>query len=98
MVDRNSLQEVNMLHGELSALDAVEKALAEGGVIIAMEVSPGPLPESSPDNPQPPSFGIRVQTRDIKYPQQMVDSIKQQFTQRRAAIIAELKKLGVSGI
>lgn len=98
MVDHTNLRQVNLLYGELNSLDAVEKAFDNGGVIVSMEISPGPLPESTPENPQPPPFGIRVQTSGIEYPPQMIDGIKAQLSNRRHHIEEELQSLGLTGV
>jgi len=98
MVDRKNLQQVNMLDGELNTIDAVEQGFDNGGVIVSMEVSPGPLTEPEPGQPQLLPFGVRVSTVNITYPPQMVECIKAAFAQRRNQIEAELTGLGLTGI
>jgi len=99
MVDRTNLQQVNMLYGELGSIDLAERGFDNGGVIVGMEVSPGPMPEPQPgEPPRPPPSGIRVATDRIAYPQQMVDAIKAAFAQRRREIESELEGLGLTGV
>lgn len=94
MVDRNNLQQVNMLYAEASMIESALQGFDNGGRIVEMSVSPGPLPEGA-DVIMRPS-GIPVSTVHIDYPPQMVDAIRQQLAARHDAIESELRALGLS--
>jgi len=100
MVDRSNLQQVNMLYGEAAAIDMALRGFDNGGRIVQMSVSPGPLPEPSDEDPfaRMRVSGMPVSTVEIEYPPQMVEGIKQQLQTRKAAIDRELTELGLTGI
>jgi len=95
-MDRSNLQQVNMLYGEVRAIDMALQGFNNGGRIVQMSVSPGPLPEDD-EAMRGIMTGIAVDVSRIDYPPQMVESIRISVQQRLAAINTELQNLGVTG-
>lgn len=95
MVDRTNLEQVNMLYTEARTIEAALQGFDNGGRIVEMSVSPGPLPEGDDVIRGRPS-GIPVSTVHIDYPPQMVQGIREQLQARKAAIDAQLSALGLT--
>jgi hypothetical protein len=105
-MDRADLTRVNALYEEARLIVSALGNFSNGGRIIAMTVSPAAQIDVPPAVPGitgmagPPIFGmsITVPTSSIEYPPQMVTSIRTALEQRRAAILAELTQLGMTGV
>ena len=94
-MDRSNLQQVNMLYAEARSIDLALQGLDQGGGIVEMSVSMGPIPED--EEGRRSISGIPVRTTYMTPPPQMIESVKALMTARKAAIDAELQSLGLTG-
>jgi hypothetical protein len=95
MVDRADLERVTDLCQESRVISEALANFANGGVIIDMTISGGPL--SWPSG-EPPAMRMPVSlpTIGIGYPAAMVDAITVALRARQQAINNELTSLGVT--
>lgn len=91
MVDRGNLQQVTELYGEMNSLNEAITRLDGGGRIAMMMIA-------APEDTEASGIFTPVSTRQMTYPPQMIDGIKQQLTQRLHAIEDELANLGLTGV
>jgi hypothetical protein len=92
----DNLGRANDLYAEASHIALALEYLETGGSIIQVLIGP-PISAAPPpaDTSGLPGFPALIDTHDWTYPPQMVAAIVQQLTERRAAIDAELRTLGV---
>lgn len=82
---------------ELDAIDVALANLANGGDVIAMTISNGPLTNIPEVDLDPPAvMGQSVSTLHIPHPSQMLTAIRTELEQRRSVVQARLAELGVS--
>jgi len=96
-MDRSNLFQVNRLYDEANAIGQALQGFDNGGRIVAMSVSFGPLLEPTEQAPIVRPMSAMVDVSGIEYPQAMVDAIRTSLQQRLAAINAELQQLGLTG-
>lgn len=92
------IQNVNILSAEKIAIQRALMLFDAGGRIVEMAISPPEAPQGTEITPVPMGASVRVPTRYIQYPAQMVDAIKLALDGRLVEIEAELGKLGVTGM
>ncbi|PWT77508.1 MAG: hypothetical protein C5B60_02420 [Chloroflexi bacterium] len=104
MVDRTNLQQVNLLYAEARSIANALQAFDNGGVIVQMSVSTGPLIEPIADErfrqniPMSIIGGIPVDTRHIAYPPEMVGAIRAALQARYGEINGQLQQMGLTGV
>ena len=99
MVDRTDLQRANMMYSELNMIQQAIANLAAGGVITAVAISPGPLPDPVPEEMRFSSaMGPTVSTIGMPHPPAMLDSIRTMLQQRQGQIVSELQGMGITGV
>ena len=94
-MDRSNLQQVNMLYAEARSIDLALQGFEQGGGIVEMSVSMGPIPED--EEGRRSISGIPVRTTYMPTPPAMLDSVKALMTARKTAIEQELQRLGLTG-
>jgi hypothetical protein len=97
MADRANLTRITQLYQESSEITQALDNLANGGVIINMTISGGPLTPPSPGEPPTMRIPASLSTIGIEYPPAMTAGITAALQARIGAINNELATLGITG-
>lgn len=94
MAKRSDLTQIAHLCGQCRVLEAALRSLSEGGRIVQLVVSYGPVGLRM-EGEAPHDFGTPVSTIDIDFPPQLVEGIKDLLRQKFSAADQTLRQMGM---